>query len=357
MTTLRDTAMRLSMRVSDRLGVGDRLRPDDGPSASALLFHDFFAAGESRVAGLDRLRRQLGWLRDTFTPISLSQFVAGLETGTVEDHTLVVTADDTLLDLLDVVDVFKTFEIPLAVFTCVGWTAAASRGTGDDVVARAASALEWHQHDAVEIPFGDGRTFALSPATKADLIDTLILERDAMAPHLAEFCERAESYADCRPLCTWQDLRDLISAGVEVGAHSVTHIWLSEVSAVRQRFEVDESLRLCETMLGQCHAFAYPFGTRRAHNNVTRTAIESAGYRCAFLTHSEFITPRSNAFALPRITMPDWPVSDVEFRARTTGVGVLKQRLRALSGRSLVVSAATLGANELAQLAAQTAVV
>ena len=115
---------------------------------------------------------------------------------------------------------------------------------------------------------------------------------------------------------------------------------------MRQRFEVDESLRLCETMLGQCHAFAYPFGTRRAHDNVTRTAVESAGYRCAFLTHSEFITPRSNAFALPRITMPDWPVSDVEFRARTSGIGVLKQRLRALSGRSLVVSAATLGANE-----------
>lgn len=322
---------RLGLRASAALGIPDRLRPRDGSSVAALLFHAFFDPGEPRARGIERLRRQLDWLRESHTPISLRQLAAGLEGGALPDRAVLVTADDALLDVLEVADEFRAFDVPLSVFVCAGWTASASLGAGEDLIAHAAAAIQWYEGPDIEVQLSGGGAISLSPANKASNIERLITRSDELRPDLADLCARIENFDESPSrCCSWDALRDLARAGVGIGAHSVTHVPLSRTSAVRGRFEIAESKRLCEQMLGSCDAFAYPFGMAESHSEANRAELQRAGFTIAFLTGSEFITQSSDALTLPRIAMPDESMSLPEFRARASGAGIAAQRLRTL---------------------------
>ena len=175
------------------------------------------------------------------------------------------------------------------------------------------------------------RRFALAPQTKAGNIDTVIAERDALRPNLEELCVRIEALAGHKSsCCTWDELRRLAASGVEIGAHSVTHVNLARASALRRGFEIAESKRLCESLIGRCEAFAYPYGMANTHNAATRADLRRAGFSTAFLSHADFITARSDPMTLPRFAMPNEPMTLAEFRARASGVGITVRQLKGL---------------------------
>ena len=83
---------------------------------------------------------------------------------------------------------------------------------------------------------------------------------------------------ELQPL-TWSQLRTLGDAGWEIGAHSLSHPDLTQLSDAR----LDEELRgpraRCEHELGcACTSLAYPFG---AHDERVVEAARRAGYRTA----------------------------------------------------------------------------
>ena len=321
---------RLLLSTNARLGVPRLYQKRGEANVTALLFHRFFEDGESRHTAIDRLRRELDWLRTVCTPISLPQFIAGLGSASLPDRAVLVTTDDALHDILGVADEFKSFEIPFCAFVCAGWTATASSGAGEDLVARAASAVQWYEGDDIEIRCGS-RSIELSARTKARNIDALIIERESLLPYLEELCTRLERPVKrTRGCCTWEELRHLASVGVGIGAHSVTHVNLSQASAIRRKFEIAESRRLCEALVGRCEAFAYPYGVANSHSEDTRNELKHAGFSTAFLSHSDFITVHSDTMTLPRISMPDEPMTLPEFRALAKGGGIL---IRSLKGR------------------------
>ncbi|MGY4602899.1 peptidoglycan/xylan/chitin deacetylase (PgdA/CDA1 family) [Bradyrhizobium sp. USDA 4474] len=309
-----------------------------GPSATALLFHRFFAESETRRAGIDRLRRNLDWLCSKFFPISLPEFVAGQRQGSLPDSAVLVTTDDAELDLLEVAEEFAKYKTPLSIFACAGWTAIASAGTGVDLLARATANIAWYEGDEVEVSFGS-RRMTLRRDLKDRNIDSLIAEREHVLPCLEELCVKIEHLALRDPrcgvlasrkarCCTWEQLRCLASAGVSISAHSVTHVNLSQTSPVRCKFEIAESKHLCEALVARCDAFAYPYGGSQYHSQTTRRELESSGFTAAFLTRPDFITISSDAMTLPRIAVPDEPISAAAFRAYVCGAPVLVNRVK-----------------------------
>jgi hypothetical protein len=199
------------------------------------------------------------------------------------------------------------------------------------VAARAAVGIQWHEAEDVKISFGRGHQLTLSPSNKASNIDYVVAHRDELQSELPELCEKIERYiAGQRKCCSWSEVRDVMATGVEIGAHSVTHVDIAQVSSVRRQFEIAECKKLCELMLGPCQAFAYPFGREETHSLATRLELERAGYSTAFLTHSEFITAKSDRLTLPRITIPDGSVPLGEFEAHASGVSVAMRRLKTL---------------------------
>lgn len=79
-------------------------------------------------------------------------------------------------------------------------------------------------------------------------------------------------------LC-WQELRELRTAGWEVGSHTCSHPHLTKLEGAERRRELAESREICEAELGgPCLSVAYPYGD--CDQSVVAMAAE-VGYRTA----------------------------------------------------------------------------
>jgi peptidoglycan/xylan/chitin deacetylase (PgdA/CDA1 family) len=105
---------------------------------------------------------------------------------------------------------------------------------------------------------------------------------------------------------------------VEIGAHTLTHPHLSELDSESQRWELTESKRMIEEIVGEeVEGFAYPFGTPDIDftTDTLRIARE-AGYRYACANIPGLIRRGAEMFALPRVLMRNWSNFEMMTRLR-----------------------------------------
>jgi peptidoglycan/xylan/chitin deacetylase (PgdA/CDA1 family) len=101
------------------------------------------------------------------------------------------------------------------------------------------------------------------------------------------------------PLVDWTAARALQDAGMECGAHSVTHPRLATCSADRSREELVASRRILEDRLGrEVLDFAYPYGSVTPG---VRTMAAEAGYRSACTGEKRLATEADDLLLLPRV--------------------------------------------------------
>ena len=301
---------------------------------TTLLLHRFAFDGESWNTARDRLRRQLDWVRSTFTPLSLSQVESGFVKGSFPRRPILVTVDDANTDMLEVAEDFRAFEVPVALFVCAGWSAQASKPEPDGLLARVVTTIEWYRGAEVTITLGRGAAqVQITPDRRAQVIDALLAPQTRLSEHLSDLVERLDGLAPrptVRTICNWNELKQLQGMGIEMGCHSVSHIRMASASPTRLAFEIGEGKRLVESQLGECSVFAYPYGTADAHNHVSTRVIVEAGFKLAFLTHSDFSSTQTDRHHLPRITMPDRNMPLAEFRARVDGGGIPFRKIKKL---------------------------
>jgi peptidoglycan/xylan/chitin deacetylase (PgdA/CDA1 family) len=81
---------------------------------------------------------------------------------------------------------------------------------------------------------------------------------------------------------TEDDIREMSTAGIEFGSHSVNHKLLDRTPDEDVTFEVVESKKYLENLLQKdCRVFAYPAGY---HSAIAREAVKNAGYVAGFTT-------------------------------------------------------------------------
>ena len=96
-----------------------------------------------------------------------------------------------------------------------------------------------------------------------------------------------------------RQVRELIGAGWEVDAHTITHRDLTTLGPAGVRHEVAGSRALLRRALGVPVAFfCYPAGR---YDAAVEAAVRTAGYRGATTTRPGLASPRGDPFALPRI--------------------------------------------------------
>lgn len=82
-----------------------------------------------------------------------------------------------------------------------------------------------------------------------------------------------------RPMMSWDDVRDCSNAGMEIGAHTVTHLALDRLQHDTARQEIETSKRHIEEAIGkEVTSFAYPFGY---YSPAVRQLVQKAGFRSA----------------------------------------------------------------------------
>jgi peptidoglycan/xylan/chitin deacetylase (PgdA/CDA1 family) len=104
-----------------------------------------------------------------------------------------------------------------------------------------------------------------------------------------------------KTIMDWQHLKELVSAGIEIGSHSLTHPYLSKIPEASAKREIEDSKKLLEDKLGiEIKTFCYPYGD---YNQKVRDMVAQAGYLMAFTTKHGSFSKSPNLFEIRRITV------------------------------------------------------
>jgi len=102
------------------------------------------------------------------------------------------------------------------------------------------------------------------------------------------------------PLMDESQIRTWLSAGHEIGAHTLTHPHLTHLNRQQAREEITSSKKKLEDMFGiAVQHFCYPYGSWKEW---VRDLVEEAGYKTAVTTSPGVCTDVTDPFILPRIS-------------------------------------------------------
>ena len=142
----------------------------------------------------------------------------------------------------------------------------------------------------------------------------LALRRESASPREAMLREITTSAGYRRPTDTGRpmtpdELRRLAAFdGVTIGAHTVTHPSLGALTSEEQERELVESRETLERFLEiPVRLLAYPFGKPPDVSPETRAIAQATGYAAAFTTVPLPVRRDEDRFALPRLTVHEWP--------------------------------------------------
>lgn len=114
-------------------------------------------------------------------------------------------------------------------------------------------------------------------------------------------------------MLTWDQAREMSGAGIEIGAHTVSHPLLSyeDESSVRRELEISKQT-LEEKVQKKVQAFAYPNGD---WNERIREQVADVGYQCAFTTRPAWHDRHENRYTISRIVLHEGNITvrDGEF--------------------------------------------
>ena len=115
------------------------------------------------------------------------------------------------------------------------------------------------------------------------------------------------------------ELRALVAAGMAVGAHTLTHPVLSQISPEAAWNEISGSRCKLEQVIGKpVWALAYPFGDLACVTGREQEMAERAGFSCAFLNIGGGMGAPTPRFALPRVHISG-AMNLGEFEAHVSG--------------------------------------
>lgn len=104
-----------------------------------------------------------------------------------------------------------------------------------------------------------------------------------------------------RPMMSATQLRELHSAQMSIGSHTINHPRLPNLTEEQQRVEIEGSrAQLAETLGAAPSYFAYPYGQ---FTQITENIVASTGYDAALSTRSGYHRGSQEQFRIRRITI------------------------------------------------------
>lgn len=276
-------------------------REAGGPRVLVLSYHrvtDDFArsAAEglpSLLVSARTLRRQLEQVARTHDLVSLSD-AARILSGPIGQRgrdVAVVTFDDGYADNHAVaLPVLSALHVPASVFVVTGLTGTGRRLLHDRLYATLSELARRR------IPFDRAGLAAPAQALlsacaepgPAATLDRLIARLSH--PRLACVAEALEArtnlYEGDLPagtrLLSWEEIRDLDAAGIDIGGHSVSHVVLANLPLEEARREIAGCRdHIAERLGRRPRHFAYPNGY---HTPAVRRAVAEEGFETAVTT-------------------------------------------------------------------------
>jgi peptidoglycan/xylan/chitin deacetylase (PgdA/CDA1 family) len=298
---------------------------------------------DGHLVTAELFRRHMRLLQSDYNLISPQQFFSYLHGNTeCPPRSVLLTGDDGLVNVLtDMSPIIRELELPSLFFL----TGASASEQGS---------MLWYEKLYLWVEQGEGHACLQLP----DSLEPLIVSSgraDAQWRSLIRIFSRFAQDQREQLLCelrtqlgiseSWEseyaqneilrrrffvlnaaETRELATAGVTIGAHTMSHPMLSNMSPEAAYTEMAESRVRLEAAAGvPVWAIAYPFGDREAVGPRESEIAKRAGFQCGFV-NSEMHTSIDERFMVPRVHISS-EMTRTELDAHLSG---FYRRLRAM---------------------------
>ncbi|MEB3181389.1 MAG: polysaccharide deacetylase family protein [Nostocaceae cyanobacterium] len=274
-------------------------------------------------------------LQTSAHPIALQQLAQAHRDGNIPPRAVAVTFDDGYADnLLFAKPLLEQYNIPATVFVTTGHIGTQREFWWDELervllqpgklpeqlsLVIQGSTHQWNLGKAADYSADDYRQDYGKKAWEAKSDSRLFFYYSVWqrlqplpAQERLQVLDDILTWADAAPLARGTH-RSLLPAEVcslaqgelvEIGAHTVTHPFLSAQSTALQRQEIQESKVYLEALLNRpVSSFAYPHGN---YSQQTLSLIREAGIEYACSTEENTVWRDSDRFQLPRFQVHNW---------------------------------------------------
>jgi peptidoglycan/xylan/chitin deacetylase (PgdA/CDA1 family) len=130
-------------------------------------------------------------------------------------------------------------------------------------------------------------------------------EQDTVLDQLRAWVQTPAQARSSHRILTAAEAAELArSPMISIGAHTMTHPALPELTKDAQRREIEQSRADCEDLTGgPIHSFSYPFS---ATSDLTRELVARSGMLIACAGQGELVQGTADPLMLPRVPVFDW---------------------------------------------------
>jgi len=303
---------------------------------SVLIFHrvlpepDPLFPDEINVQRFDQL---CGWLASWFNVIALDDAVAHLKSGTLPTRAACITFDDGYADNHAVaLPVLQRHGLPATFFIATGFLDG-GRMWNDSII-ESIRACTLPALNLVELGLGrhDLGSVGARRLAISSLIDQIKYQSIEERVHITDHIGRkAEVQLPHDLMMTSSEVLAMRKAGMQIGAHTISHPILARLTDAQAREQIEGSKRFLEDLLGErVGLFAYPNGKPgEDYTTGTVNVVRSIGFDAAMSTQWGSSRTGDDLFQVRRFT--PWDKSRWMFGAR------LARNLRGTQAISLPV--------------------
>jgi peptidoglycan/xylan/chitin deacetylase (PgdA/CDA1 family) len=291
-----------ALRWSGALAAAERF----ARGAPILAYHGVTDRPSSPLGNVRRLHvpaicfeQHLCLLAERWHPVPLSA-IRDATTGTsLPPRSVAVTFDDGYRNLLTVaLPLLRRYRMPATVFVLTG--PITPRLWMDRLEAAVAQTREPEvRWEGLVFSLGSDAGRRQAMVALFALLDPLGEAREEAVDRLCQQLGRPRPEADDdRDLLTWDEVRLLRQAGLEIGSHAGSHEPLTRVHEAAVTAMLKESReRLVRELGAGAYPFAYPWG---AWSPRIAGAVREAGFMCAVTTDARLNRQTTDCFALGR---------------------------------------------------------
>ena len=295
-----------------------------GGRLSILVFHRVLAQPDPLFPGeVDAVmfNRICGWLSDWFEVMPLDQAVRRLRGGSLPARALAITFDDGYAD---------NHSVALPILQRHGLSATFYITTGfldggrmwNDTVIESVRRCTRSQLDLSAMQLDGLQPLPLDTLDQRRAAISAIIDRIKYLP-VAERLQKVGVLAGLSGACLPDDLmmtseqvRAMHQAGMQIGAHTVSHPILARLDPASARQEIEQSRQTLEGLTGdRVSQFAYPNGVPgRDFSEQTTAVVKALGFEGAVTTGWGAARSSTDCLQLPRFS--PWDRTALRFAGR-----------------------------------------
>ncbi|MBV8757236.1 MAG: polysaccharide deacetylase family protein [Deltaproteobacteria bacterium] len=279
-------------------------------------------------AAPDEFERHVRTISRHFTPVGVDEVVAAMDGVPLPKNPILVTFDDGYKDNLEVaLPILKRHNVKAVFFIATHYLSQRRMFWWDRInyILKRSSRKQIH----VSYPSESDLSLATDADRAATIRAMLRIVKTHVGLDLERFLQELAAAAEVpwddhldrslaeEALMTWDQVRELRDAGMDIQSHTRTHRVLQTLDATQLRDELRGSRDDLEReMNAPITAISYPVGHRLQEREDVRQALRDAGYKLGFTnaTGTHRIKPDGDPYDVSRIGL-DFGTPDSLFRA------------------------------------------